>query len=85
MPVTEIELDNAVSSGAQLRTLGKNMVPIYEEHSARLEAGLRLDDWQTMDPFEKALIIAQRRVRISLENLQAEAQIKAAKRKGAKR
>lgn len=60
-------------------------MPVYEEHTARLERGYGLDAWQTMDPFEKAMIIAQRRIQIALENLQAEAQIKAAKRKGAKR
>jgi len=85
VPVTEIELDHAVASGAQLRLLGENLVPLYEEHTARLEAGLDLDRWQMLDPFEKALIIAQRRIRLALENLQAEAQIKAAKRKTAKR
>jgi len=83
--VTEIELDNSVSSGAQLRTMGRNMVPVYEEHTARLEAGLDLAAWEVMDIFEKALIIAQRRTRIALENLQADAQIRAAKRKGAKK
>lgn len=57
------------------------MVPIYEEHSARLEANIRLAEWQEMDVIEKALIIAQRRNRVALENLQAEAQIKAAQRR----
>lgn len=85
MPVTSVELDHAVRSGAELRSLAPGMVPLYEEHTARLEAGLRLNDWQEMDEIEKALIIAARRIRIALENLQAEAQIKAAKVKGAKR
>lgn len=83
--MTEIELDYAVSTGVYLRTLGSNLVPVYEEHSARLERNIRLEDWDVMDTFEKALIIAQRRIRIALDNLQAEAQIKAAQRKGAKR
>jgi len=83
--VTEIELDHAVASGAELRMLGAGLVPLYEEHTARLERDIDLDRWQVMDPIEKALIIAQRRIRLALENLQAEAQIKAAKRKSAKR
>lgn len=83
--VTEIELDDAVSSGAQMRMLGVGMVPIFEEHTARLERNIRLDEWETMDPFEKALIIAQRRIQIAVDNLQAEAQIKAAKTKGARK
>lgn len=85
LPVTAIELDHAVRSGAELRSLSPGMVPLYEEHIARLEANVRLNDWQAMDEVEKALIIAARRIRIALENLQAEAQIKASKVKGAKR
>jgi len=73
MRVTEIELDHAVSSGAEMRALGPGMVPVFEEHTARLERDIRLEEWETMDPLEKALIIAQRRIGISLENLQAEA------------
>lgn len=85
MRVTEIELDHAVSSGAEMRTLGKGMVAVFEEHTARLERDICLEEWQAMDPFEKALIIAQRRIQIALENLQSEAQIKAAKMKGARK
>lgn len=77
--VSEIELDNAVSAGISLRTLGPDTVPPHEEHEARLERGIRLAEWAAMDMFEKALIIANRRTRIAIENLQADAEIKRAK------
>lgn len=65
----------------KLKALGKDLVPIHEEHEARLERGINLKGWAEMDVFEKALIIANRRIRIAIQNLQAEAEIRDAKRK----
>jgi len=56
------------------------MVPLHEEHTARLERGITLDDWSKMELEEKALVIANRRIRIAVDNLQADAEIKSAKR-----
>lgn len=81
IPITQIEVDNGVSAGVQLKALGPGMVPIHEEHEARLGRGIGLEDWMNMDVFEKALVIANRRVRIAQGNLQADAEIKDAKRK----
>lgn len=69
-----------MQTGAELRAIGNDMVPLYEEHTARLEARIRIHEWEGMDMMEKALVIAQRRIQIALENLQAEAQIHAAQR-----
>jgi len=80
VPVTRVELEHAVSSGAELKVIGADMVPLYEEHTARLEIGCNLKQWEEMDVTEKALVIAQRRIKIALENIQAEAQIRQAKR-----
>ena len=55
-------------------------VPIFEEHSARLDAGVRIAEWEGMDGWEKALVVAQRRMKNALENIQSEAQIEAARR-----
>lgn len=55
-------------------------MPLYEEHQARLDFGYSLADWQVLDPNEKALTIAMRRIHLALENIQAEAQIREAKR-----
>jgi len=79
VPVTRVELDHAVSAGVELKTLGADMVPLFEEHEARLLAGYRLEAWGSMDVMERALVVAQRRIRIAVENLQSEAQIKHAK------
>ena len=82
IPISLIEPENGVSSGVSYKVLGRGMVPLYEEHEARLERGIRLHEWTHMELLEKALIIANRRVRIAQSNLQADAEIRAAKRKG---
>lgn len=80
MPVTRIELDHGVSAGIGLRLLGEGIVPLQEEHEARLERGIGIEEWMKMDSMEKALLIAVRRVHFAIENLNAEAQIKKAER-----
>lgn len=79
--VTLIELDYAVQSGVQLKSMGMGMVPLVEEHEARLERGIGLDAWLTMPLYEKAMIIALRRIKIAMQNLQTEAEIRDSERK----
>lgn len=74
--VTKIELDYGVSAGINLRSLGQGMVPVFEEHEARTEADKSMDEWYAMSPMERAFIVAQRRIRIAMKNIQAEAEIK---------
>ena len=74
--ITRIELEHAVSAGVSLRSLGNDIVPVYEEHTARLEKGINLETWSNMGRIEKALIIAMRRVGATLQNLQTEAEIR---------
>ena len=57
-----------------------NLVPVYEEHSARIERGISVAGWMEMDETEKALIIARRRIAIQMQNLQTDAEIRKAKR-----
>lgn len=83
-PVTKIELKHGVNAGVTVRSLAAGIVPVHEEHEARLERGIGLETWMKMDEREKALIIASRRIRIAIHNLQEEAQIKQAE-KNAKR
>jgi len=78
--LTRIELDNNVSAGIYWRSLGTGMVPIFEEHLARLERNIRMDDWRRMEAMERAMVIAVRRVENAAKNHQAEAEAKAAKR-----
>ena len=75
-PVTELELDHAVYSGVQQKAAGADLVTLQEEHEARLERGIGLDDWMSMDVYEKAILIAVRRNRFAIANQQAEAEIK---------
>ena len=58
---------------------------LYEEHSARLERGIGLEAWGEMGEMEKALIVASRRTRIAIHNLQEEAQIEQSKRDAKRR
>lgn len=78
--VTRIELDNAVSAGIRLGSLGDDMVPLFEEHAARLERGISMKDWYALEPLERAMVVAIRRLDNSMKNLQAEAEIRKAKR-----
>jgi len=64
-----------------LKALAGGLVPIHEEHEARLERNINLQDWASMDVYEKALIVANRRIRIAIQNQQAEAEVRDAKRK----
>lgn len=56
-------------------------MPLHEEHEARLERGIRISEWMQIDEIEKALIVASRRIRIALANLQAEAEIRYSEQK----
>ena len=69
-----------MNAGVKLRAYGTGMVPLYEEHQARLERGIGLDAWNEMAEMEKALIVASRRIKMAIHNLQEEAQIKKSER-----
>lgn len=80
IPITEIELDHGVNAGIHLQIIGVDMVPLQEEHEARLERGIGLTAWGAMPMMEKALVIANRRVRIAMQNIHTEAEIKQVER-----
>lgn len=79
--VTRIEIDHAVSAGVMWGSLGSEMVPIFEEHTTRLERNYTLEQWYALDPMERAMAVAMRRIDIAGKNLQADAEIRDAKRK----
>ena len=72
--VTEIEPEEALSTGVMLRAYGRGIVPIYEEHLARLSKNISLENWMTMQPLERAIIVAMRRIENAIENQRAEAE-----------
>lgn len=82
--VTEVELEYGVSAGINLRSLGNGLVPIFEEHETREEAGYSMDAWYELSPMERAFAVARRRIRNAMKNLQAEAEIRQAKREANK-
>lgn len=79
-----MELEYGVGAGIKLKTTAAGMVPIYEEHAARLERRISLDDWYCMDVYERALVVAHRRIHIQVQNLQSEAEIRNSKREAKK-
>ena len=79
--VTKAELTQTVTTGIRWGALGIGMAPVFEETSARIEKSITLDGWAALDPMEKALIIAQRRIDTAIRNIQSEAEMRKAKRK----
>jgi len=56
------------------------MVSLFEEHQTRVENHFSLENWGKIEPIERAMMVALRRIKIQMENLQAEAEIKNAER-----
>ena len=79
--ITGVELENGVNAGIRWRSLGPDMVPIFEEHSARDEKGITMKEWYALEPMERAIIVAVRRITNATSNHQTEAEIKANKAK----
>lgn len=79
--ITKAELEHGVSAGIYLRLFGEGIVPLFEEQENRLEQHIELDTWASMSSTEKALIVAMRRIRIAMHNLQSEAEIKNSEKK----
>ena len=79
--ITGIPLEHGVNAGIRLRSMGADLIPLYEEHEARLERGIPLDAWGAMSVDEQALLVATRRIRLAISNLQSEAEIEASERK----
>lgn len=78
--VTRFESENSVSAGITWGAIGPGMVPIFEEHSARVERNYKLTEWYELDPIERAMVVAMRRIDIAAKNLQMDAEIRHAKK-----
>lgn len=60
------------------------MVPIFEEHSIRVERGYSLEQWYALPPMERALVVAQKRIENAMKAHYSEAEAKMMKRESAK-
>jgi len=78
--LTHIELDNQVSANIRWRSLGADMVPIFEEHSVRLERNYGIEAWYALSPMERAIMVAQRRIDNAMKNHQTEAEARQMKK-----
>ena len=78
--VTEVELDHGISAGIGLRSLGKGMIPVFEEQDVRIENKMNLTEWDELPYMERVIIIAVSRTKRAVSNLQAEAEIRNSER-----
>lgn len=62
--------------------IGPDMVPIFEEQATRVEFRYTMQTWMALDPLEKAMNIAIRRVENAMKNIQADAEIRNARKAG---
>lgn len=83
--VTRVEIESRVNAGISWKSLGQGMVPIFEEHSARLERGYSLEKWYALDGMERAMVIAAKRIDTAMKNHYSEAESKQMKRDSKKR
>ena len=79
--VTEVELEHGVSAGIGLRSLGKGMIPVFEEHDVRIDNKMSLTEWDKLPYMERVILVAMTRTRRAMSNLQSEAEIRNADRK----
>ena len=79
--VTEAELEHGISAGIGLRSLGKGIIPVFEEQDVRIENKMNLTEWDALPYMERVIIIAVSRTKRAISNLQAEAELKESKRK----
>lgn len=78
--ISRIELEHGVSSGIRLGSLAPDMVPLFDEHSARMASNKDMKEWYGMDRMERAMLVAVWRIDRSIKNHQAEAEIAQARR-----
>lgn len=83
--VTRFESENAISAGVMWGSLGNGFVPLFEEHSARMERNYTIAQWYELDRMERALVVAMRRIDIATKNLQSDAEIRKAKQDAKKK
>jgi len=83
--ITRVEVERRVNAGISWRSLGEGMVPIFEEHSARVKRGYSLDAWYALDRMERAMVIAEIRIDGAMKNHYSEAEAKQARRDSKKR
>lgn len=77
--VTRFESENSVSAGVTWGSLGADMIPLFEEHTTRLERNYTIEQWYGLPRMERAMAVAMRRIDIASKNLQSDAEIRKAK------
>lgn len=83
--VTRFESENAINAGISWGAIGPGIVPIFEEHATRMERGYTLQAWYELEPLERAMTVAMRRIDIASKNLQMDAEIRHSKQNARKK
>ena len=74
--ILEVELENGIYAGIQMRLSANGLVPFYEEHDARITAGYTEKEWRALSRWERAVEVAHMRIKSAVKNHQAEAESK---------
>lgn len=82
--VTRVET-NGVSAGIRWGALGVDMVPVFEEATVRIEQRYTIEEWARLDPMEKAIMVAQKRIHNAIQNIQSEAEMRRMKQEQRKK
>ena len=56
------------------------MVPVYDEHAARLKAGYTIPEWRGLIPVDRAIEVAMYRIENKVEAISQEIQAEKSKR-----
>jgi hypothetical protein len=68
-------LPGAKDAGVRVGLSGGGVVAFYEEHATRREAGYKLEEWYSLNPWERALEVAVTRYKQAIDNHTLSAQL----------
>ena len=66
-PILEIAPSHTISLGIGYQVLIPGIVPLFEEHDTRSQAGYTLHEWEDLDPLERAFEVAYRRLKSQID------------------
>lgn len=84
-PILEVPASDTVATGVGYSVEIDGLVPPYEEHDARIEAGYNLTQWAALAPGERALEVAHYRLRKAKSLHEQAAVARAARPRGGRR
>ena len=77
--ILEVLTEHSVDAGIRYVVFAAGIVPFFEEHDARIEAGYTLPQWSELSWEERALEVLHFRMRHKIELVQRDAEAAATK------